>query len=304
MEGSDTISKGQVTLLTYGSAAGSIVYTFTWITHVTGKPFWIATFLGVLTNIPFAIWILYLGQHCRGRTIFEMLEKLVGKFIGGIIIVLYIILNIVMSACMLNLFTGAVKVFFLTYTPPSVIMFFVVSACAFYANGEIAALGRFTEILAILFTTNYLIGFLFSFFKTFKIENILPIFDTTVSAFAKGAAIAAGSTAECLMLLMVLVGSLKNPRGNYVGAAKGLIFWAIFLSSAIFIMSGIISPEILSRIAGAGIVVSKVIQLGEFLRGVEVFILVTYQCIAVIKITLYIYSSIVSVRILLNCRYR
>lgn len=302
MEADRKVSNGQIAFLTYGSAAGNIVYTFTWVTKVTGRPFWIAVLLGVLVNIPFAVWIMYLGQFYKGDTIFDMLEKLMGKYIGKALIIFYILINSVTAACMLNLFTGVVKVFFLLYTPSWVIMFIIIFMCAMFANSEIGVLGWLIELLSILFTFNFFAGFFFSFFKEFKIQYIIPVFDTSLIGFAKGFLIAAGNTAECLIFLMVLVGSIPDPYKTSKSAAKALMYWSVVLSSAILVMSGVISPELLSRIGGAGIAVSKVIQIGEFIRGLEVLILITYQFIAIIKISIIIYSSWVSVRILFNHR--
>jgi len=296
------VAKEQIAFLTYASACGNLVYTFSWVTNVTGRPFWIAVLLGVLANIPFAVWIMYLGQLYQGDTIFDILEKVLGKFFSKILIILYIILNSIIAACLLNMFTGSVKTFFLFYTPSWIIMLFIVFICAMFVNSEIQVLGRFVEILVVVYTINYFIGFSFSFFKDFKIQKILPIFDTTFIGFAKGFLISAGSTAECLFFLMVLVGSVSEPYKNSKSVVKALAYWSAVLSSAILIMSGVMSPELLSRVAGAGISVSKVIQVGEFIRGLEILILITYQLLTIAKVSLYIYSSWVSARILFNSR--
>lgn len=79
MEIKGKLSHTQTAHLTFGSVMGNIIYTFTYVTSITGRPFWIAVLIGVLANIPFAIWILVLGSYKQGGTIFELLEDGFGK---------------------------------------------------------------------------------------------------------------------------------------------------------------------------------------------------------------------------------
>lgn len=294
------ISQEQVILLTFASGAGTIVYTFTWITHITGRPFWVAVFIGVLVNIPFAIWILYLGKFIKGGTIFDILQMGIGKFLCNIIIVAYIFLNTAIAACMLNMFTGTIKVFFLQTTPSWVIMLFIVFICCVFANSEIKILGQFIGLLVVLYMFNFISGFSLSFIKDFNIQYVIPIFDTSFPNFLKGILITAGISSECLLFLMAAVGSIPNPQKHYMWAVNGLAFWAVLLSLAILVMEGVESLELLSRVAQTGVTVASLIQIGKFIRGVEILVLGTYQLITIAKISLYLYSSWISVRKLFN----
>ena len=302
MESTVKLTREQVIWLIFASACGNIVYNFTWVVAVVNRPYWLATFIGVLLNIPFVIWTMYLGKYYQGRTIFDILGNTLGKFICSIIIIAYISLNIAIAACMLNMYVSTIKVFFLQYTPPWVLMLFLVAMGAAFAGSGITILGRLLEMLVILFIFNFFSGFFLSFIRVFKIENITPIFDTTLLGFAKGMLITAGNISECLLFLMITAGSIPDPQKHYIWAVKGLTYWAVVLSFAIFIMGGMISPELLMRIAQAGVAVSRIIQIGEFIRGMEVLILITYQLFAIMKVSLCIYSSWVSAQKLLSLR--
>lgn len=302
MENEGKLTPGQTALFAYGSAAGNIVYTFTWVTHITGRPFWLAVLIGVLLNIPLAIWVLYLGSYKKDSTIFDILQDGLGKLISKIIIVLYLVVNISSSVCMLNMFTGTVNVYFLHFTPSYVIMFTIVLICALFVDSGVPTFGKLIEILAALFMVNYFLGFALSFANQFDIENITPIFDTTYALFFKGVLITAGSNAECLLLLMVTVASTPQTQKHYLSVVKGLFFWSVLLAFAIFIMEGDVSQEMLSRVAHAGITVGRILQIGEFVRGLEIPILITYQFFAVVKTTLFLFSSWVSVKKLFNIK--
>lgn len=304
MEYENTISRERAIWLTFGSASGSIIYTFAWVITITGKPFWIAVLIGVLLDIPFALWILYLGKYKQGATIFDILEMGLGKFVTGIMIIMYIILNIAAAVSMLNLFTGTIKVFFLQQTPVGVIMFCIVLMSAIFAESGIATFGWLVEITAVLCILTYFGCFAVSFIDSFKIEYIFPILDASFSQFAKGIIVSAGITGECLLFFMVMVGSMPHPKKHCSWVVIGLSIWSVTLSSAILIMGGIVSPELLVRVAQAGVGVGRVIQIGDFIRGLEILVLLTYQCCTITKTLIYGYSCWVSAAKIFNGRYK
>ena len=300
MENEGKLTHGQTAFFVYGSAAGNIVYTFTWVTYVVGRPFWIATLIGVLLDIPFAIWILYLGSNKKNGTIFDILQDGLGKIVSKAVILIYLAINIASSVCMLNMFTGTVKVYFLHLTPSFVIMFIIVLICAVFVDSGIQNFAKLIEILAALFMVNYFLGFALSFVNLFDIQNITPVFDSSYGKFFSGVMLTAGSNAECLLLLMVTVESTPQTTKHYLSVVKGLFFWSILLSFAIFIMEGDVSQELLSRVAQAGITVGSIIQIGDFVRGLEIPILITYQFFAVVKTMMFLYCCLVSVKQLIN----
>lgn len=298
----EKLTHGQVAFLTYVSAVGNIVYTFTFVTSVAGRAFWVAVLIGVLANIPFAAWVLFLGRHLQGGTIFDLLETGLGKIISKLILLIYLVINLSNAVCMLNLFTGTIRVLFLQNTPSLFIMLFLVSVCTLFANGGLKSFARLAQILAILFTANYFMGFFLSFIKLFKMEYVTPIFDTTVPQFAKGVMITLGTNAECLLFLFLMIGSVPSAQKEYVPVIKGLVTWSVVLSFAILIMEGDIGHELLSRVAQAGITVARVIQINNYIRGLEILVLMTYQYITLLKTTIFIYSSFAASKKLFNVK--
>lgn len=300
MKNEGVISKGQAACLAYGCANGNIVYIFTWVAATAGRSFWVAVLIGVLINIPFAVWILKLGKNKPGCTVFDILEEGLGKFICKIIIMIYLVINIITVVCMLNMFTGTVMVYFLENTPSWVLLFFLMLICVPFVKSGIKGFAYLIEILVVLYTINYFVAFSASFINSFKMEYITPIFDTSYSQFAKGVLISAGSNAECLLFFMIMVGSTPQTPQHYKSVAKGLLTLAVILTFAVFLEEGVLSQELLSNAAHAGISVSRTIQISSFIQGLEIFVLMTYQYIAIVKITIILYSCWVASKKLFN----
>lgn len=296
------VTREQAILMVCASGFSNIVFTFTWVTKITGKPFWIAVFLGVLANIPLGIWIFCLGKHFKGGTVFDILEKGLGRLICGVTAFIYIIINIVIGICMLNLFTETVKLYFLERTPVWVIMLIILFMCALFTNSGLQAFGKLIELLIVLCVINYFVAFSVTFANEFKIEYILPVFDISWPRFAEGVLFTAGSVADGLLFLLVMTGSVPDPHKHYMWVAKGFTYWAFILSLAILLMAGTVSTEILSRVGQAGITVGRVLQFGEFIRGMEVFMLMTYQYIAIERTIMVLYGCWMSSQKLIHIK--
>lgn len=294
MESGEKLTLSQVSFITFASAAGNIVYTFTFVTVLSERAFWLAELIGVLLNIPFAIWILYLGKQSQEKTIFDILERGIGKIITKLFLAIFYFINIAAAICMVNMFTGTLKVFFLKQTPSFIIMLFIIVLCAVFVNSGLKSLARLIQVLSVLYTINFYLGFFLSFFKLFKVAYVLPVFDTTSLKFLEGIIITGGSCSECLLPLMVLMGDVPIVKKRNLSVVKGITGWAIFLSFATFIFEGDIGHELLSRIAQAGITVARVIQIKSFIRSLEILILMTYQYFAISTITLFINSCYIS----------
>ncbi|HEX2945724.1 MAG TPA: GerAB/ArcD/ProY family transporter [Clostridia bacterium] len=297
-------SREQATLMVFACGFSNIVFTFIWTVGVTGKPFWIAAFVGVLLNIPFGIWIFSFGKKFEGKNVFEIINGRLGRIVCGLVVLLYVSLNIVIIVCTINLFVGTVKVYFLETTPQWFIILLIVSMCALFANSGIKTFGWLIELLAILAVINYFSGFSLSFIREFKLSHILPVFDTTISRFTTGVFFTAGGAGEGLFFLMTMAGTVRQPHRHYRWVVKGFGAGALILSFAIFIMLGDEGIEVLSRIGHAGVTVARTLFLGQYIRGMEVFILMTYQYITVIRTTMVMSSCVQSINSVFSVKKR
>ena len=291
MEEKLKLTREQVIFITFIGTIGNIVYSHTWIVNNTGRAEWVATLLGILLLVPLAIWIFYLGKFYPQGNIFDILEKGLGKILSSGLGLLFIIINIAVAVAQLNMFTEMVSVFFLQFTPSWVNMLFITLIGVLFTYGGIQTFGKLTQILAILGVIDFIAAFIFAFPNVFQIEYIIPIFDTSLSGFFKGTIFMTGGAAETLLVLMIIVRYVPDSGKHYMWPVKGIALSAVVFSSAIFVIIGMMSAELAKRIAFGGVNAAMLIQIGEFIQGLEVFIFGAYQFIAIGKITLSIYLA-------------
>lgn len=291
MEKNNKLTREQVIFLTFIGIVGNIVYIHTWIDDNTDRSAWVACFLGILLVIPFAVWIFYLGKYYPNGTVFDIVESGLGKFLGSIVCIVFILINIAVAVTHLNMFTAMINVFFLQYTPSWIIILFIVVMGGILANSGMQVFGRLVELLCVIGLINYFSAFVFVSPQNFHTEYIIPIFNTSLIGFAKGTIFMIGASSECLLLLMIIVKYIPDSKKHYKWAIKGIVLGATVFPIAIMVIIGILSPELAKRIAFGGVNAAKLIQVGELIRGLEVLILVTYQFIAIGKITICMYCA-------------
>jgi spore germination protein KB len=166
----------------------------------------------------------------------------------------------------------------------------VLVAILYISNG-IKTYARAVEVVTILGILNFFVSFVFAFPKYVHVEYIIPIFDTSLLGFIKGVIFTTGAASECLLLLMVLVRFIPDSGKHYMWVVKGLVFCAVIFSLAILLIIMLLSPEQAKNIAFGAVNAARIIQVGEFIRGLEVFIFGTYQFIAIGKTSCCLYCA-------------
>lgn len=289
MEKKIWISKQHAIFLVSTSATGNMIYS-SWTAVYAGRANWICVGLGISLMIPFALWILYLGGKYPGNNIFDILKATLGKYVSGLVAVIYIAITFVVAITTLALLTQTVKAFFLQFTPAWIIIASVVLISTVITTSGIRKIADLCIALYIIAIGTFYSIYLLIAIKDFRIEHVIPIFDTSFLEFAKGVLIAAGIVSESLLFIMVMVGSIKETRKYYYSIIKGISLWALLLSGGAFIAIGISSAELYKRLAYVGVTSARLIQIGEFFRGLEVVILATYQVFNIMCISLHLYS--------------
>lgn len=285
------ISSLQAIYLTFASAYGGVVFYHSYIISLAGRSAWIAEFVSGFINIAFALWVLSVAKKYPGKNIFHILEMFGGKWISKIFIIAYVGLNIVLSALLLMLCGGLVKTLVLHNTPMWATMFLMILLSSLIAGSGIEILARLsvtlvTVLLGILFTL------VMGLITQFDSSNIFPMLDSDVPSFLKAVLLAGGGHSEVILFMFIMVESLYQPGKQFFSLTVGLLISVVLMpGAAIFLFLAVISPEEASRISFAGVNIAFSITIGKFIQGVEIFLLITYVIVTVLKLSGNFYSS-------------
>lgn len=286
------ISGLQAIYLTFTSAYGGVFIYHSYITNLAGRSAWIAEFVSGFITIAFAMWVLGVAKKNPGKNIFQILEMFGGKWISSIFIVVYIALNIVLSALLLMLCGGLVKTFILHNTPMWIPMLLMISLSYLIANSGIENLARLSATLNIVVLCIFCMTLGIAVVTQFDSSNIFPIFDSDVLSFLKAVLLAGGGHSEVILFMFIMVESLHQPGKQFHSLTVGLLISIVLLPGvSSFLFSAAISPEEFSRTSFAGVNVASSITIGKFIQGLEIFIFIAYLVITVLKLAGNLYSS-------------
>ena len=299
----DKFTREQIVFLIFASGCSNMAFNFIWAVYLAGRSGWVAIAIGILLTIPPAKAILKLSSRYPDCNIFDIIKISCGKFIYTIFIIINAAVNIILAVIILNFITGTVKVYFLQFTPAWVIMIFTLVMAFLFVNNKTLLFGRAIELLTIWYVLNFFAGFSLGFVKEFDLKNIFPIFDTTLMKFGQAVFFSFCSASEILLLTIVLIGHLPQTAGNKRSIIMGISLWSFILALAAFIMQGISGIELLMRTASVGVEISRAIYIGDFFRGLELFILATYILISTLRLSLYLYCTWIPFKNSFNRRY-
>ncbi len=278
-----------IMMLTAASMSGCITFTSVWSAKYVGRAYSLFIPISALLVFPLILWILHIVEGTPKCSILDVLDKGMGKITSKVICIVYYFINIALSAALLNLFTQVLKTHFLPNTPYWVIMTVIVLMCTIFVSSGIDIVGMLIVFLVVITITDFFTSFGMSFFGQFKIENLFPVFDTSLQNFIVACLYWTGNACESILLLVILTASMPVSEKRISWVWKGVIIWTFSNLMAATIFIGIVPVEVLWGITSSGTHVAELIHIGEFLRGVEILVLASYQIRAVMKTTIYLY---------------
>jgi len=294
------ISQRQAFYFILSTAFGTIIFLHSEVINLAGRGGWIAEIAGIFMLIPLALWTLFLARLAPGHTILEILEAVMGKFIGRIIGGIYALISIALTALILRLITGMIRVFFLDDTPFLVTGLIILVLAAVIVDGGIEGQGRMGEVLEILLLSVFFFGVGIGFFSQLNSAFFIPLFDRGIADFSQGVYLSAGFVAEVILFLIVMVAALPWPADSYWVVTKGFLWAGTILGFAALSIIGVFSAEEAARMSFGGINVALNLRIGKFIQGVEVFVIIPFILLSILNVAAHLYAGWVAERAIVN----
>jgi len=279
------LSKEQTFIMFFWITFGNIIYNYTWVAKFADRTFVVLFSFSFLVMALLILWIFKLISNNKGLTVFEIIKNSFGTFIYKIFLCLFIIISIVPAVVMLNIFASSINVFLLKNTPSWAIMLFSIIVSFIFAKSGIVSMAKLFQILAVIGFLNYVITFSFGF-SDFKVDNIWPIFTVSVPDLSKGLLFSTGICSELVLPILIITESISKPTLYKKQAVSGLMLGASFQIIFVILLIGIINIELLKNMSFAGISVSRLIEIGHFIRGLEILVLASYQLVCLVNIAI------------------
>lgn len=283
------ISYNQTMLLVFMGTSGSLVYIHTEVAAIAGRSGWICTITATLLVTLLCIFMVYAGGRFHGKGILAIVEETFGRVAGCIMSLLYLALMTLLSATNLSLFAGMANVYILILTPKWVPILLLLAACALIAGSGIEVLARMVVVFTIMIFANYWTASILAAVTSFDYKLLLPQFERPFATYITGMYLVLGTMIENFLLVAIGIESMPmNPR-PYKAIIKGNLISSSFVVLVPAIFIGILG---LSEATRTGYVAANMfhgIQIGRFIQGMEVFVMITYFAVIAGKISINLY---------------
>ncbi|MES9681351.1 endospore germination permease [Gottfriedia acidiceleris] len=186
MKNEKMLSISQFTFVIIQAQIGVGLLSLPYVVHKhAGHDGWISTLLAGIGVFLLLLIMWLLGSRFPKDTIYEYSSKIVGKYIGMVISYLYILFFFMVSIYVVMLTISTLKKWILTFTPPYVLVIFIVGTGVYLAKENLKVIGRFFTFVCVLIL--FLIFFEFCSFNNVNYRYLFPVGQAGVKNIFLGA---------------------------------------------------------------------------------------------------------------------
>ncbi|PAD77379.1 GerAB/ArcD/ProY family transporter [Paenibacillus campinasensis] len=242
----DQITTAQAAVLVINYTLGASIMTISrnLLEAARTPDIWISVILSGLICFLAGLFILWLCQRFRGKTLYEFMPEITGKSVAYVIIIIMIVYFITMSAYELRMMTEVTSDFLLEDTPRwSIIMAFM--WIALYLNvGGINSMARLNEIVLPITLIFFMVCILSSL-NLFDIKQLRPVLGAGITPVLHGI-MPALSALTGYEILFILIAFMKTPKQGIRALHAG-----VWIPTMIILITVILSIGVLGLYATA-----------------------------------------------------
>ncbi|MCY9669649.1 endospore germination permease [Paenibacillus alginolyticus] len=258
----------------------------------TKQDAWISGVVGVSIGLLFLMMYVRLVHMYPDYTLFDMNERLLGKWLGKAVTLLLIFTAVVISAQVLYYIGTFMTTQIMPTTPMHAINILMITFVIMGSKLGIIILGRTAEIF---FPWILLLFFLLVIFVTPQahFKNLLPIGEASILSITRASIFMIVYSYFPIIFTLCLISSdAKFPNRLAKSFLYGGISSGIMMISIAFLSIMVMGPDQSSRQIYATYALAKKISVGNFLQRIEVTVAFLWFISIYFKLTLYFHVAI------------
>ena len=264
---SDKISMRQaIIFLLLALGAPSLRVIPNYVAREAGKAGWVAAIAALIPAL-ILVWILGKLFKKNDGSLYDIYEKVFGKFINKIIIAVYIIWTIYLIGLYLRMFGERFLNTILFEANVSILMAFMLVFIYFIVNQKIDVVGRMSEVLICFFIA--IVGFVFiTTLSQIELKNIWPVTYYDIWPVIRGAEpiFSLSCYITAIMFLGDKISDKKSLKRNGIWAMIG---WSIFSIILILSTTGLFGHTLNSQLLFPYFATLKNIRILDAIERVE-----------------------------------
>lgn len=199
------------------------------IAEEAGSGAWLSLVISYIPSLLACFFVVRLAQLFPGESFFTYSPKIVGKWLGTLLTLVYIVYWLIIGARVVRVFAGLLKSTLLFRTPIELIILLFLLLAAHLARGGVEPIARFS-VMAVLISIPLSFILVLLTYSDWDLSNLMPVFENglipvTVAGFKFLGQI------EGLESILFLMAFVRQPKKSMPYAIA-----AIFLTVTVVLM--------------------------------------------------------------------
>ncbi|SFB09845.1 spore germination protein KB [Cohnella sp. OV330] len=294
------INARQFSILTLLFSLGSaILIVPSALTAAAMQDGWISAIVGVAAGIPLLAFYNALGSRHPDLTLIEYTERLLGKWVGKIVGLLFFSFFLLLSALVLRNVGDFITTIVMPETPIESVHFILLIAIAMGVGLGLEVIARSAEIFLpwVLMLLFFLIVFLF---PQIEMDRIQPVFESGVKTIVRGSLSVISIPYLELVVFLMIYPYVGKPDRRGAAMIKGALIGGTVLVLITMLCVFVLGWDFTSRHTFPSYTLAKKIQVGEFLQRIEVLVAIIWFLTIFFKLVLCFYASLLGLAQLLK----
>ncbi|WP_210608629.1 GerAB/ArcD/ProY family transporter [Priestia flexa] len=290
MNQKEVISGKQFFTLIYVFSIGSAVLVVpTVLLAVARNTAWVCAIIGTGSGLLFAGLLLGLIKKYPQSTLIDIAKKSCGKYVGGTISVLYLLVMLLEGSFLLRDISNFMTTQIVPETYSSWIHILIMIAVMYAAYLGIEVVGRTSEIFLPWVLVPFVLLIILNI-PQMKIEHMLPLFYLKADEIYIGSLYFLSNPFLELILILMVTPHVQK----YEHVKKGLLYGVVASGFTIIIVTLscilVLGANIASMYLYPTYLLGKMISIGQTIQHIEVLVAIIWMLSIFFKITIVFYA--------------
>ncbi|WP_075617743.1 GerAB/ArcD/ProY family transporter [Paenisporosarcina indica] len=263
---------------------------------------WISAIIGTAIGL-LIVWLFCtIAQWFPNLTYVQIIEKLLGKWIGIAVSILFILMSFLYTADLLYQSGTFLNIHAMPNTPMAALNILMVMIIIMGVRQGLETIARSAEILILVFFILFIFLVIFVAPEV-KFENIQPVFEVDTKAiFTSSFFYVAISTINAVVLLMIYPAFIDKSKQAKTSFIIGNLIGGIIIIVLTLLCITVLGPDRTASEIYPGYELAKNINIADFIQRIEGLMAALWIISLYFKATLYFYVSVLGLAQILNLK--
>ena len=254
---------------------------------------WLSVLLGIAIGVVCCILYANLAARYPDLTLAEYSEKILGKWLGKMVSLLFFLYLLVLTSGLLRIAADFILTHILPETPIQAIEFLFLVTVIMGVRLGLEPFARTAEML-FPYIILFILTLTFLLLDEVKMENLLPILEDGINPVLRGAFRTLGSPFLDIVVFLMIAPYVTDPKKVKKNMFSAFLIGGTILTLVTLLCLSIMGPELTTRLNFPVYVLAQKVEVGNFLERIEVLSGGLIFIALFIKVTICFYSMVLN----------